>query len=291
MTKFYNFLVYIFLFLILITSFSCSAEGNPTEEPNVDISFEKRTFELHVPSTYDESNPSPLLFVFHGFSHTGAIARTVGGFDEMGEEQRFIIVYPDAFAERWADGCFCNEADLQGVDDVLFVDYLLEEIKSQYAIDTSRIYAAGISQGGIFVHWLACRRADKFAAFGTIIGSMRDVTSRRCEPASPINLVMVNSTNDNDMVWDGFIDGPNTILSTPNVMLRWAGFAGCSGNFVTEELPENGLPLISVEKRTYTDCNSGKDLVLYAVIDGIHRWYRNREIDASELLMDFFKEH
>lgn len=292
MTKFYSFFSNIFLISIAIITFSCSGDEGTNDPGNeIDISFESRNYELYVPATYNSSAPSPLLIVFHGATQTGKIAQSYGGFDEMGIDQRFIIAYPDAFEGRWADGCFCNEAEYQGVNDVLFTDYLIDEIKSQYNIDDTRIYAVGISQGGIFVQNLACKRSDKFAAFGSIIGSMRSIVSRTCEPISPINLVMVNSTNDRDVVWDGFSHPQDGIISIPEIMQKWAGFADCSGEYETEQLPDRGFPSFSVEKRIYKDCSSGKDLVLYAVVDGIHTWYRTQEIDASKVVMDFFKEH
>ena len=68
-------------------------------------------------------------------------------FDETAEEHGVIAVYPDAWRQAWAvDGS--TPADLNFVDDVVFMRDLIDEVSSNYSIDPKRVYAAGISNGG-----------------------------------------------------------------------------------------------------------------------------------------------
>lgn len=58
-------------------------------------------------------------------------------------------------------------------DDIAFTSEILDQLESQYCIDTNRIYATGKSQGGGFVGVLACdaQMSRRIAAFAPVSGA------------------------------------------------------------------------------------------------------------------------
>lgn len=236
-------------FTILVFLSGCSKEETTEPYDFSNQSFENRTYIVSVPDNYNPAEPSPLLFAFHGYSINGKDTQELTDFDELGKSQRYIIVYPNSLEDKgyWTDGCGCHGLEEQGVDDVKFVDYLLDKIKKQYSIDTTRIYAMGISQGAAFVQYLACRRAEKFAAFSSYIGSMRELAARYCAPKKPVNMIIMNGTDDQDAHWDGLSSGSFSFLSIPDLFKKWSGFDGCTDSVSSEMLPDK-VAHIDVEK-------------------------------------------
>jgi len=92
----------------------------------------------------------------------------VTGFSDLAEREQFIAVYPDgtgpADVRSWNAGACCSFALERGVDDVAFVDELLDRLIADYSVDPRRIYATGFLSGGMFAYTLAIERPERFAA-------------------------------------------------------------------------------------------------------------------------------
>jgi poly(3-hydroxybutyrate) depolymerase len=58
------------------------------------------------------------------------------------------------------------------MDDVAFVDAMLDLLAREYAVDASRIYASGFSNGGQMTSRLALERYDRFAAIAAAAGGL-----------------------------------------------------------------------------------------------------------------------
>src|SRR6267378_4610274 len=115
-------------------------------------------FRIFVPARLEES--IPILFVFHGTQAAGHGAASIINlthFDRIAEANHFIAIFPEAFDGNWNDVRENEMAQsyLRDVDDIAFVDKILEKIKTEYPIDLHRIYATGFSNGAIFCHYLA----------------------------------------------------------------------------------------------------------------------------------------
>lgn len=255
-----------------------------------DINFHNRTFVVTVPSNYDPSNPSPLLFAFHGNGMDGEFLKSRTKFDSLTFDQRYIIVYPNSIYGAWTDGCDCNLSDQKRVDDLAFVDFLIDSMKKAYTIDTTRIYGWGVSQGAAFLQRLACERAEKFAAVSSYLGTLRYFAARECNPSTSVNIQIINSTDDPDVLWNGLELLPYSFLSVPDVVKKWSGINGCSDS-ASVIYYEDKVDYINVEKYIYKDCLSNKEIELIKIINGGHYFYRNDEFDYSSEAINFFNKH
>lgn len=289
MKKFLHFQYFCILFASLII-ISCKQESPVGITYVDDINFHNRTFAVTVPSNYDPSNPSPLLFVFHGIGMDGELLKSRTKFDSLTFDQRYIIVYPNSIYGAWTDGCDCNLSDQKRVDDLAFVDFLIDSMKKAYAIDTTRIYGWGVSQGAAFLQRLACERAEKFAAFSSYLGTLRYFAARECIPNTSVNIQIVNSTNDPDVLWNGLDLLPYSFLSVPDVIKKWSGINACSDS-ASVIYYEDKVDYINVEKYVYEDCSSNKEIELIKIINGGHYFYRNAEFNYSSEAINFFNKH
>src|SRR3990167_1552437 len=122
----------------------------------------ERTYLLHIPAGFDAAKKYPLVLGFHGGNGTGEKFARQTGFKEKADAEGFIAVFPDGIENNWNDGRGTTDAEKQGVDDIKFLRSLVGRLQEKLPIDAKRIYATGVSNGGIFSHRLACDMADVF---------------------------------------------------------------------------------------------------------------------------------
>src|SRR5207237_8315757 len=106
------------------------------------------------------------------------------GRDAVCDREGFAVVYPEGEHGHWNDG----RGDANGsapVDDVAFIRTLIDTLAAAYPIDTDRVYATGISNGGIMSYRLACDLSDKIAAIAPVVGEGSESVAQACQPARP----------------------------------------------------------------------------------------------------------
>ena len=72
------------------------------------------------------------------------------------------------------------------VDDVDFIDTIIELVSQKYNLNQNRIYSTGMSNGGFMSYHLACNLSSKIAAVASVTGSMSFETYESCNPVIPL---------------------------------------------------------------------------------------------------------
>ena len=147
----------------------------------------KRHFHIYEPSAYRKhpDRKLPLVIASHGFSCNGLFFAENTDWHGVAEEREFFVVYTTAyprFNERffaggpyklcptaWWDSGVTGE-DAYASDDILYFQELLQVMKREYPIDTSRIYATGHSNGAGMTQCLMRLMPKEFAAFAPVGG-------------------------------------------------------------------------------------------------------------------------
>lgn len=257
-----------------------------------------RSFIVHRPPNHDPAEPAPLLIVFHGATITALDMKQLIGIDEVTDAVGFVTVYPDGINRGWAVGCGCTVPDVIGINDLEFAAKIVEVMAGSYGIDSTRVYASGLSQGGRMAQYLACKRSGLIAGVASVAATTPTELAERCLTSAmkPTPIVFFLGTEDMFFVWDG---NPGVLLSAPQTIDTWREINACS------ELVEEGVEPDRVDDGTivrtekYTDCDSGVEVVLYAVEGGGHTWPDQalelspslgrvtRDISAAEVMVDF----
>src|SRR6201995_1899813 len=111
-----------------------------------------RTYRVHKPLGLTAA--APLVVMLHGATGTGQQAENSYGWDQLADSAKFVVAYPDGIGRSWnGNGC-CSDAMRDHVDDVGFLTAMVGETSPDQPIDKSRVYAAGISNGGIMSYAL-----------------------------------------------------------------------------------------------------------------------------------------
>jgi polyhydroxybutyrate depolymerase len=128
-----------------------------------------RRYLIHVPAHADPSAPRPVVLVLHGAADDAVDNRDWLGLDDMADREGFLAVYPDGtgpFAGRlhmWNSGDCCGSAQWNGVDDVGFLLAVLDDVSERTAVDATRVYATGLSNGAMMAYRLAAEASDRIA--------------------------------------------------------------------------------------------------------------------------------
>ncbi|OGU59393.1 MAG: hypothetical protein A2V66_16110 [Ignavibacteria bacterium RBG_13_36_8] len=285
--------------LLFITQFICCG-GYITEAPEkTDEDFTKREYEYFIPSTNSQNNPSPVIFVFHGFQSSAWSMRYATQFDEYAEENNLIIIYPIGVSGYW--NCYdpCSTLDdenyddrgyfdFPNYDDIGFVEYLLEKFNSEYFIDNSKIYATGFSLGARFLMTLALERSNIFAAIAPVGGSMTVPAVSKFNGAERIPIMILFGTLDE---WEGFGSGDCERLAIPDLVSYWISHNGCEQTPLVEHLPDTGEDYIHVIRETYIGSTGYAETIFIKVEGGIHEWFMFDEFNATETIIEFFLRH
>lgn len=255
-----------------------------------------RTSLIHVPAGYDGKTPLPVVLSFHGRHGQGNNQQKLTHFDDVSDRHRFLVVYPDGIGKSWNALHGTGEAESRGVDDVGFVRALLGRLGERYAIDNARIYAAGMSNGGFFAHRLGCELSERFAAIASVAGEMSPALSKICQPKEPPAVLIIHGTADRIAPFNGGkTDGGGSMLSAEETATIWRRLNKTTGDGETTTKGE-------VVCRTY---QGGAAPVRFCSVAGAgHTWpggfqylprllvgATNRDVDASEMIWQFFAEN
>jgi polyhydroxybutyrate depolymerase len=275
----------------------------------------QRTFRLYVPPSHDRARPAPLVIVLHGGFGTGATMErlTAGGFNRLAARDGFVVVYPDGVERHWNDGRGIAEyrSHRDNIDDVGFIAALIDHLAQTQGIDRQRVYAAGISNGGLLAQRLARELAPRVTAIGVVAISMSDKIAQMRPPARPISVLIMLGTEDPLVPWDGggiaerFGRDVGRVLSIANTVRAWATHNGCPARpEITRESDRDPADGTRVRRESYAPCVEGTEVALYAIEGGGHTWpggwqylpqryvgRTSRDIDANEVLWAFFKRH
>ena len=137
-----------------------------------------RSYLVHVPPKYDPKRPTPVVLAFHGGGQQ-RLEQMVRfcGLNEKADKEGFIAVYPNGTGRleqmlTWNGGNCCGYAMWNNVDDVGFTRALLDDLAKVANVDAKRVFATGISNGGIMCYRLASELSDRIAAIAPVSGTM-----------------------------------------------------------------------------------------------------------------------
>jgi polyhydroxybutyrate depolymerase len=188
-----------------------------------------RTYIVYVPQA-PANTLMPLVVMLHGGLGTAAQAEKSYGWDQIADANKAVIIYPDGVDKTWNAGTCCGQAAAKNVDDVQFINKIIDVTAQNVPIDTKRVYATGISNGGMMVYRLACELPNVFAAVGPDSASM---TVGCTNPApQPISVLHIHGLADQNVPFAGGAGtkgfAKDSRPSVPSVIDFWRTLDKCS---------------------------------------------------------------
>jgi len=226
---------------------------------------------VHVPAHYTGKAQVPLVLNLHGSESTAQGQELFSGMDATSDADGFIVAYPQALIPA-GSGYDWNipgvpllggqNPPANAANDVTFLTGLVRSLEARYCVNTSRVYATGMSGGGRMASQLACDASQTFAAVAPVAG-LRFPGPRPA--ARPVPVIAFHGTADAVDPFAG--DGqPYWTYSVPVAAERWAVKDGCQAA-APRTVRGNGYILTE-----YQACTSGAAVELYAVAGEGHEW-------------------
>jgi polyhydroxybutyrate depolymerase len=258
---------------------TCTDAGRGTgilERREVQVGDTVRSYALYLPPP-KVVRPAALLLAFHGTGESGREMHRSAGLAVHADRDGFLIAYPDAAVGNWAEGCDCTRADELGVNDTGFVRAIIEDVAVRHPVDRARVAAVGFSQGGLFVHRLACEMADMLTAVASIAAPISTPLAQRCRPSRPVSVLVAMGTLDDAYPYEGRAAGIRSTLGARSTVAFWRTLNGCRSRTGSVR-PGPGAHVI--EER-WSACDAGVTVALLTVEAGRHAWRVAEEFDAA----------
>jgi poly(3-hydroxybutyrate) depolymerase len=223
----------------------------PSEgEHSITVDDETRLYLLDLPADYDDREPLPIVFGFHGLGGSAEGFRSYGRLvDAVGNAA--IVVHPNSGASKGWDSPL----------DVDFFDATLADVSASACVDADRIFATGHSYGGFMSNRLGCQRGDVLAGIGPVAGG--GPYDGTCD--GPVPAVIIHGDPDPVVAFATGVASRD----------RWLNENGCST--AAAPLGDGGME--------YTDCSSGAHIQWW-VHDQGHAWPDFAETVVWEFFSD-----
>ena len=272
----------------------------------------RRYYLLHVPASYSRQKTSPLIIVLHGAFSTPKQIEEQSGFSKLSDKEGFLVAYPSGsfglfgFLKHWNAGFCCGKAAKDNIDDTGFLLKIIDDIKAEYAVDSSRVYMAGFSNGGMLTYLFAAEHTDKLAAAACLGASLGGRASKDMPvwkipgPQSPLPMIVFHSRDDLNVPYNGGVSakkgGEREYISVADSVDFWVKNNGCDSEPLVENLYDK-----RIVRKKWLDHQHGNDVVLYTIENWGHKWPGKyftdkldnndplKGFDAAEIIWDFFQ--
>ena len=281
-----------------VASAGCSSPApvSVTElRQNVTVDGVARWYLLTTPPTH-KGVAIPVVVDLHGLSDGATLEAITSQFSPKAVADGFIVVFPQGTGNPvgWDIDPSTTKHRNHDID---FMNAILDKLEKAMCVDTTRVYATGLSDGALFTSLLACTMTTRFAAFAPVAGI---VMPTPCRPRRPVAILAFHGTADPILPFNG---GPATAPSQPldlhgpgypaNVQ-AWAVKDGCNPTSTDTQVTAH------VILRTYR-CPPGAAVEFTIVLGGGHAWPGSQfsaikgpstsEISATDLIWNFFRHH
>ncbi|MFG2020054.1 alpha/beta hydrolase family esterase [Actinomadura geliboluensis] len=176
-----------------------SEDAPGTSEHTIAMGFWNRPYLLHLPPGRPAGKPLPLIVALHGGLNDPEYVRRQSGLDTVADAQGYAVAYPEGFLGTWNAGACCSFARWAGIDDMSFLDELIETLVKQGVADPRRVFMTGFSNGGGMAYRYACQRAERLAGIAVVSGAL----AIGCTPAKPVSVLAFHGTLDPSVPYTG----------------------------------------------------------------------------------------
>ena len=271
----------------------------------------ERSILVQVPNGYTPGQSTPLVLVLHDEASSGeGFARAHPNVLAEANRRGWLLALPDGSAcLRGRGACWTARDDppaiaLASGDDVGFLRTLLTDLQNRLAVDATRIYVTGFSNGANMTHRLAAEAPDLVAAAAPVAGFVGRTMGRTDydysmapTPTAPVPMLLVKGLQDDVVLYHGGVrpSGTFQVLAAEYDANWWAEANGCDISQV-EKTGTTGIadrlagPYATHDYRV--GCRSGATVRLVGVAEMNHTWPGRAEgYDATRAVFDFFQRH
>lgn len=254
--------------LLVVFALTLSLISPATATPNYTVGGD-RPVTVNLPDSL--ANPAPLLILLHSASTSGAHQENYMHLGPVAKKNGLIYIAPDGMTNPegkrfWNASKSCCNRYKQEVDDVAYINSLIDEINEKTPVDPKRIYLIGHSNGAFMSFTFACK-TNKVAAIVAIAGAMDSESD--CTPSTPVSLLNIHGTADKTIKVTGGVMNNFPYTSATKTVKTIASVNKCSNPATSKKDFE---PTIKGTETTVINyaCNTHTHLQFWKIANGSH---------------------
>ena len=281
-----RFITIILPFFIL---FGCSGNTS-TQKITLEFQGNRRTCIIENPNNYPKLKGFSLLIILHGHYESANFIRYRIKNSFVFKKNGVLVAYPNGsgfIRMNWDD--FETEID--------FLNTLIDTISKKHKIDTTKIYIAGFSQGGMLAYRMACEYSERIAAIAMISSQIdSNYVINNCTMKRAVPLISINSKVDHACPYDSFTYKGKWFNSVQSGISAWAYKSGFN-------LEPDSIYSGSNYEVTIWEKDAQEFTTLWTLAKGGHAWPQGRGllyiphfepskiINANNIICTFFLKH
>ena len=291
-------------------------QGNKTTDiiRKIKVGELERRYRIHMPDNKTSSNPKAVIIAFHGGGGNPESMVRLSGLSDKADKEGFIVVYPYGSGTDPERNLTFNAGNVGGyamikkINDVAFTNAIIDDLMKYTQVNSKRIYATGISNGGMMAYRVASELSHRIAAIAPVGGPMG---TEKCNPTSPVSVIHFHGTGDELAPFNGGKGKGTdkipafmrpTFYSVEHSINAWIMANKCQEKALITNMPDKVDDGMNVIKHVWAGGQNGSEVVLYKIINGGHTWpgmeppaamlgKSTKDISANDLMWEFFKKH
>ena len=293
-----NYYLFIFFLLLIV---SCGGGGSsssedvapaptpPVSEPSENCVFYAtntercslthkgldRYYLIYSPTTITNNDEAPVLFALHGYGSSAETHKAYTMHEPFANTNKAIVVYAQGYkletaltssSSHWNVGAWTIGST---VDDIDFINTVIDLIDDKAVINKNRIYSSGMSNGGFMSYNLACNLSSRIAAIVSVTGSFSSEMLADCNPEHPTPVMQIHGTLDPTVPFNG--NSALGMVPIETTLEFWADYNLC--NPVPEISVIDFFDLgMSVDHKVYKECQNNVQVELFKSSGMDHTW-------------------
>ncbi len=252
-----------------------------------------RSYRVYQSPNYNASYPSSLLIALHGLGDNMTNFSSIG-FDAIADTANIICIFPQAANDPLAGTAWNSGAGYMGyypnttVDDIGFINALIDTAETNYSIDTNRVYLCGFSLGGFMTERMAGQSNTRIAAFVSMSGTIGNGITTFV-PGRHIPIAHFHGTADATVAYTGNTYG----IDVDSLIHFWIINNECNTTPVIYHYPDIASDNITVDRYEYSNGDPQSDVWFFKMNGAAHTGLFLPGNDISEPIETwlFFRKH
>lgn len=270
-----------------LVQISSAIAGQPTETRTIDVNGTPRQFIVDLPANYDPNRAYPVILGYSGAWDTADAFRGHSFLNKaVGSDA--IVAYPQGVTDKlkgkpaWGGPHYAAQSV---EDDAAFARALVADLAGKYNVDTNRIYATGLSNGGGAALSLACHAPDLVDGVASSAGAYYDATVSNCVPDAAVPTLIMHHKDDHVInINGGANDHGGRYKAARQVFDEFATRNGCApGSNVNNWI-------VGAHTVSGSNCRAATEFatVVSPQVNNGHTWFKAVP-SANLLVWEFFK--
>lgn len=193
-----------------------------------------RPYRVYTRSDHDPTQPASVLFALHAYASTPDVLLRGYPLRDLAVRARgMVLVVPEGSRDtlgqlHWNASAACCGVGTSRVDDLAYLRQVLTDLKRRLAVDATRVFAFGVSNGGFMAHRWASDPAASLRAIASVSGAGLAADELPKEGLVPLSVLQVHGDEDDIVLYaGGRMRGAEypSARATVSLYLRAAGIA------------------------------------------------------------------